>query len=251
VRVDFERVADELYGLPLNEFTAARDARVLEARQAGDATLARSLKALRKPTVGAWLANLLARERRKDVEQLVDLGAQLRATPRALDGDRIRRVSKERAESVSRLVRDARALAARRGHAVSAAAVAELAGTLDAAFAHPPSADALRKGRLTTSLQYSGLGLGSDDGSRRRATTTQGSGAGGRAAERNLERANREATRADAAVEAAQEALRAAEQHLGRMKTAVADAQKQAADAHKRVTAAEKKATARRGRRRS
>lgn len=150
--------------------------------------MASSLKALRKPTVGAWLANLLTRQRTKDIDRLIALGAELRDGRRGLDGDRIRRVSKERADTVSRLVRDASSLAARQGQAVSGAALAEVEATLDAAFADAASADALRAGRLTSALQYSGLGLVPDATSVRPAGGTPRSGASVREAERTLER---------------------------------------------------------------
>ncbi len=247
--MDPERAADELYALPLNEFTAARNARMSEARRAGDRALASSLKALRKPTVGAWLANLLTRQRTKDIDRLIALGAELRDGRRGLDGDRIRRVSKERADTVSRLVRDASSLAARQGQAVSGAALAEVEATLDAAFADAASADALRAGRLTSALQYSGLGLVPDATSVRPAGGTPRSGASVREAERTLERAHRDAARADADLEGARVAVEAAEKDLTRRKAAVADAQQRAKEAHRNVAAAEKTLTGLRRRR--
>jgi len=229
--VDAERVTDELYALPLGEFTAARDARVSEARRAGDTALASTLKTLRKPTVGAWLANLLTRVRTKDIHRLIALGAELRDGRRPLDGDQIRRVSKERAEIVARLARDATNLASRRNQAVSESALRELEATLDAAFADAASAESLRAGRLTTALQYSGLGLlsgvSADAGSpRRRTPAVRRPTAALREAERAAERANRDAARADAELEGARQALRAAERRAK-------DADKKAASAER------------------
>ena len=51
--------ADRLYGLTLAEFTPARDALVKEHR--GDKELAARLKALKKPSLAAWVVNLLVR----------------------------------------------------------------------------------------------------------------------------------------------------------------------------------------------
>ena len=81
----------------------------------GQRELAASLKKLRKPSVGAWLANLLVAEQSSDVEQLVDLGAELRIPKRKLEGDQIRRVSKEKGDVVAKLVRDATSKASREG----------------------------------------------------------------------------------------------------------------------------------------
>ncbi|MDT7789635.1 MAG: hypothetical protein QOF58_8054, partial [Pseudonocardiales bacterium] len=47
--MDLKPVADELYGLPPKEFTAARNA---AAKQADDKDLAKAIADLRKPTVG-------------------------------------------------------------------------------------------------------------------------------------------------------------------------------------------------------
>jgi hypothetical protein len=257
-RVDLESVTRELYGLPLSAFTRTRDARASEARDAGNRTLASSLKTLRKPTIGAWLANLVVRERTKDVERLIALGADLRKTGRSLDGEQIRRVSRERNETVTRLVRDARSLAARRGQPVSEPAVLELEATLDAAFADPTSAEELRGGHLTIALQYSGLGLPprfdvtSATNSDRQAGEKPRPSAAMRRAEIDLEVTSRDAEREDAEVEEARRAVVAAEEDLTRLKAAVALAKQRAKDAHRKAAAAEKSLNAlRAGRRRS
>jgi hypothetical protein len=249
--VDLESVARELYGLSPNEFTAARDARASEARAAGDRTLASSIKKLRKPTVGAWLANVLARERTKDVDRLIDLGAQLRAARSGPDGDRIRRASRERNEAIARLVRDAKAVAARRGQPVSAPAVLELEATLDAAFADQTSAELLRSGRLTTALQYSGLGLSprAEAGSGRHSDERPRSTATVRKAEHDLQSANRDAERADTLVEEARRAVHRAQDELARSKGALAEAQRRAKAARQKAGTAEKSLNEVRGRR--
>ena len=75
--MDLETVADELYGLRPADFTSARDAKAAEARTSGDRQLATQIKALRRPTTSAWLANLLARTRSEQVTQLLDMGESL------------------------------------------------------------------------------------------------------------------------------------------------------------------------------
>jgi hypothetical protein len=238
----------ELYRLAPPHFTAARDTMVADARQAGDPELASSLKKLRKPSVGAWLANLLVLEQSKDVEHLVDLGVQLRAPKRRLDGEQIRRVSKEKGDSVSRLVRDAKARATRDGQSVSAAALLELEATLDAAFADPQAAEALLAGRLSSGLQYSGLGLGEQAGtesktrSRGSSSTRRAKSEAGRvAAERSVETAEHEAEQADAQMEEARRALAEATRELVRLKSAEAMAVRRSKAAHAKVSAAHTK----------
>ena len=53
-----DAIAAELYALPPEEFTEARNARAATA----DRALAASVKALRKPTASAWAVDLLARD---------------------------------------------------------------------------------------------------------------------------------------------------------------------------------------------
>jgi hypothetical protein len=59
--VDVDRAVLELYGLAPEEFTAARNAVVKAAKDAGERAGSESLKALRNPTLAAWLANQLVR----------------------------------------------------------------------------------------------------------------------------------------------------------------------------------------------
>jgi DNA repair exonuclease SbcCD ATPase subunit len=156
--VDVESVADELYGLPPGEFTAARDARSTAAKRAGDRDLAAAIKRLGRPTAAAWLANLLVRERTEQVEQLLELGAAMREAQAELAGDQMRQLALQRRQIVSALGREAGQLAVDRGQPVSRSIREEMEGTLEAALADPDAGEALSSGRLTTSLRYTGLG---------------------------------------------------------------------------------------------
>lgn len=164
--MDLDDVADELYGLLPTEFTATRDRRSTEARQAGDRELAATIKRLKRPSVGAWLANLLVRRRGQEVERLLELGASLRDAQERLAGEQMRALSQQRQLVVLALVQEARGLARESGQAVSEATARELQETLEAALADPAAADALRAGRLTASLSYSGLGMAGGEAGR-------------------------------------------------------------------------------------
>src|SRR5258708_4361550 len=222
--MDLESAILELYRVAPALFTAARETLVAEARQAGDTELASSLKKLRKPSVGAWLANLLVFEQPSDVEHLLDLGAELRSPKRKLDGEQIRRVSKEKGDVVSTLVREARSKASRAGQSVSAAASQELEATLEAAFADPQAAESLLGGSLSGALHYSGLGFG-EQAVTESTTDPNGSASERRAkseadqiaAERNLAKAQHKAEQADAHLERASQALTDATQELMRL----------------------------------
>jgi hypothetical protein len=251
--MDLESATRELYGLAPSQFTAARDAKASEARQAGRSELAFSLKKLRKPSVGAWLANLLVLEQPSDVERLIDLGVKLRAPKHKLQGEQIRRVSKEKTDAISKLVRDARSKAPRMGRPVSAAALQELEATLEAAFADPRAAEALRQGRLSSGLHYSGLGFSALGQTGLRSRTKDAASARRTpsktdriTAQRNSEEANRAAEQADAEVEKARQAVAEAVDALTRLKSAEALAVRRSREAHDRVSAAKKKLSKRR-----
>ena len=68
---DLLEIADELYALPLGEFTPARDARAKELK---GTDLAARVKALKKPSLAAWVVNLLVRRETEQVEQVLDRG---------------------------------------------------------------------------------------------------------------------------------------------------------------------------------
>src|SRR4051812_22157406 len=160
--MNLDRVADELYALPLDEFTASRTGAEKTARDAGDRDLAAKIHSLAKPNVAAWLLNQLARERRKELRPLLDLGAELREATRELAGDRLRELSKRQQELVQALVQQARALAEARGQSVGETVVRGVQETLHAALVDEGAEAQLLAGRLSATLHRSGLGDGLD-----------------------------------------------------------------------------------------
>jgi hypothetical protein len=219
-----------------------------EARRTGRPELASSLKKLRKPSVGAWLANVLVLEQPSDVERLVGLGFELREPKRKLEGKHIRSVSKEKSAAVSKLVRDAKARASRAGQPVSAAASEELEATLEAAFADPHAAGSLLEGHLGTGLHYSGLGFeeqistGLSTGTKRSARTQRDSSEANRiVAQRNLKKALQDAEQADTQLAKAKHATVEANKELSRLKSAEALATRRSKAAHARLSAAKKR----------
>jgi hypothetical protein len=251
--MDLESTTDELYGMVPTQFTAARNAKASEARTAGLSDVATSLKALRRPSAGAWLANLLVRERSKEIANLIELGDRLRKPGTTQGGDEIRRVSKQRVDTASILIRHATSRASQLGQPASASALEELETTLDAAFADPQAAAQLRQGRLITGLRYSGLGFTAqpDAGSPSRtkgpgSSRPSPSDARQIAAQHELDKADREAEQADAQVEKARQAVKETAAELSRLRSAEAQAVRRSKDAHARATAAKKKLSKRR-----
>ena len=153
-----DQVADELYGLALEDFTAARTRYEKEARQAGDRELAATVHHLGKPNVAAWLANQLVRERRDELQALSALGASLRQATDRLAGDELRQLSRQQHELVYALVQQARQLARDAGRTVSDDTARSVEETLHAALADEYAAEQLLAGRLTEPLHRSGFG---------------------------------------------------------------------------------------------
>ncbi|WP_432887956.1 hypothetical protein ACQPYH_06370 [Kribbella sp. CA-245084] len=162
--MDVTAAALQLYGLPPEEFIAARNQYVQQAKDAGDTRASAALKALRKPTLAAWLANTLVRADPGGVDELTELGEQLRDAHRAGDGRRLRELTLTRHGLVRRLVLAARAQARAQGHTVSTTTEQRLTETLDAVVIDLGAAQLLRTGQLTSALRHVGFGVVDETG---------------------------------------------------------------------------------------
>ncbi|MEV0902214.1 hypothetical protein [Actinoplanes sp. NPDC049802] len=153
-----DSVVRRLYEAPPDGFVAARAAAIAEARQAGDRDAAKRLAALKKPTVAAWVVNLVALRRPELIEELVDLSTALRAAQRDLRGDELRELSAQRRQFVSSLVVAARKLAVAAGAGLAKLPLGEVEATFTAALAEPEIAEQVRTGRLIRAVSHSGFG---------------------------------------------------------------------------------------------
>ncbi|MGZ4594382.1 MAG: hypothetical protein ACXV3C_10970 [Actinomycetes bacterium] len=156
--MDLDTVADELFGLAPGDFIGVRDTRAKQARADGDRELAAQIAALRKPTVVAWLANQLARERPEQVGPFLELGESLREATASLRGPALRELSQQRQRLVHALVQQARGVAGPTGPRITEDVLRGLEETLHAALADPAGAELLAAGRLSSGLQHSGFG---------------------------------------------------------------------------------------------
>jgi hypothetical protein len=210
---DLDTVADQLYGLPREEFTSARNAAAREARKQGERELAERISALRRPSTAAWLANLLAREHPDEVRALVELGDELRAAQDELKGEALRQLSRQRHELVHGLVQQARSLARGAGHPAGDAVTRQLEDTFTAAANSSAAARELAAGRLTTALDPAAAGPipAADSGSTEPAAAPRTREDAAERLRRDLERARSDAADADTARETAERALADAE----------------------------------------
>jgi hypothetical protein len=146
-----DQIARELYALPPDDFTAARNARA----RASDRALAARIKALRKPTASAWAVDLLARE--GQLAEALELAGALREAQDDLDGAELARLSRQRRALVAALASQAAGLAEDRGVTISAAARADVEKTINAAVMDAAAAAAVMTGRLVRPLEATGF----------------------------------------------------------------------------------------------
>ncbi|MEU7553695.1 hypothetical protein AB0B01_15330 [Streptomyces sp. NPDC044571] len=246
--MDVEAVSAQVYGLPPERFTEARDEQVARARKAGDKQAAKRIAGLRRPTLAAYVSNLLVRERPQEAAALLELGRALREAHRTLHGPQLRELSHQQHVVVSELARTARQLAGEAGQTVSDSVLREVEQTLHAALADPEAAEQWASGRLAKALEppvgFTGLPP-VDGGSRTEQAPApptpappSGTPAPGRADARRrgrLERARQAAedTRSEAAARDGE--LRAAVEEQQRHEEAVARADEHLAEAERRL----------------
>jgi hypothetical protein len=147
----------DLYGLPLDEFTKTRDELAKELRNAGKKEAADEVKALRKPTVSAWMINQLARRHPQEMKALVKAGDDLRKAQRGAvsgrDPEQLREATRSHRDRLDDLTSFAR-------HELDAGGqtLQRVAQTLRAASIDKQASKALLAGTLATDVEQAGFG---------------------------------------------------------------------------------------------
>jgi hypothetical protein len=159
--VELDQEIDRLYGLPLDEFVRARDELAKRLRKQGDGAAAATVKALRKPTAGAWALNQAVRRRREETAALLAAGERLRAAHEALlagGGAGSLREAMQEERSVAAVLADcAEAIASETGK--SGPALKErVRSTLHAAAVDDEAREELATGRFVREREAVGLG---------------------------------------------------------------------------------------------
>jgi hypothetical protein len=150
--------ADRLYGLPLEQFTAERDAAAKALRKGGDREAAAVLAKLPKPTPAAWAANQVARTEPDVRDEFLAAGAALReAQEAALSGDAggLREATRAQRAAVEAFMAAAQPLQPA-GRPLSRAMADRLRTTLLAAAGNEELSDALADGRLALEAEAGG-----------------------------------------------------------------------------------------------
>jgi DNA repair exonuclease SbcCD ATPase subunit len=233
-----DEIADALYALRPDAFAAARDEQVRKARADGRQPLARELAKLRRPTLSAWLINLVWRDQREVLEQLFELADSLSRAQAEAAGDELRQLMTVRRQLELTLIRRAHALAAEAGVDVTETVEREAQETLAAALAQPEVADEVRTGRLVKPASYAGFGPSTPAPTRPsppkpaevvdlRLKADQRARERREAAERRIQEARRAAEAAASALAERESAVEAALQHHESLREQLEDLREQ------------------------
>lgn len=151
--MDLATIAAELYAKPLDEFTAARNER---AKEIDDKDLAGQVRKLQKPSASAWLINMLAGHRAKELQGALALGESLRTAQDSLDRKQLKELGTKRQQLIAAMVKDGRSLGEELGQKISPSVAIAVEQTLRAAMADARAAAAVATGRLVRALAASG-----------------------------------------------------------------------------------------------
>jgi hypothetical protein len=150
-------VAEELYALTPSEFTGSRNEWAKQSK-AEDPELAKRILALRKPSVAAWVVNMMMRHQGDQMTQVLELGASLRQAQEDLDGEALRELTRQRRQLTTAVTRQGRDLAQELGQRLTEAVADQVQGTLHAAMVDQDAAAAVRSGLLVSALTATGVG---------------------------------------------------------------------------------------------
>jgi hypothetical protein len=226
---------DDLYSLPLEHFTVARDRLAARLADRGLTDEAASVLKLRKPTVAAWALNRASRHRPEAVKRLLASHDRLRA---ARTTELLQEASRERQKAVTEVEAVALAELAADHRPISAQTRDRIAGTLFAVATDPGGAHDLAAGRLVREIEPSGAGWG--DIGWASSPAPEPAMRAKKAADRvraQAEKLAKEVERAEQQVESARRALNEAKR---RAKEARARAQRATAEAESADRAARK-----------
>ncbi|MFI0137636.1 hypothetical protein [Streptomyces luteogriseus] len=233
--MDYDSVADELYALRPEEFTAARASAMASARTAGDRELAERIRALRKPSLAAWVSNLLVRSSPGEVEPLLRLGEGLRQAHQDLDGTQLRELSRRQHALIRALSLQARQLAKEAGHPIGESVQREVENTLHAVLADPEAAEAWAGGRLAKPLSAAVGFPAAAQGARPQRPAPPAAPAPSRPGGKEGERRRRKLAQAREDAEAAERELRDLQGEAAVAGQEVADAKQQVDGLQRRV----------------
>jgi hypothetical protein len=153
-----ERDLERLYGLPLSDFTRARDATARRLRRAGERDAADAATALRKPSLSAWTVNQLVRHERTALDEVLAAGDAVRKAMEKADREALSRAAEREEEALREAVGRARGLLEDAGERSTEATLARVSQTLRAAANDPDARREVLCGMLVRDIEPAGLG---------------------------------------------------------------------------------------------
>jgi hypothetical protein len=239
-----DKELDRLFGLPLDEFTSARNelAKRLKAEKETDA--ADAIRTLPKPSVPTWTINQLSRVDREGIRALLEAGEALRkAQQRLLGGDdaadALREATARERQAVESLTERARAVLADAHRPATSAVLDRIGTTLRAAAVTDEGRALLETGRLTSELAPAGFDAFTSTETRAVPRRKAARGRDEPDERRRLERERRQRqAELRETARAAERAAREAEREAERAEKAAADARRVAERARAEADAA-------------
>jgi hypothetical protein len=229
-----EDALDRIFHGPLESFTPERNELAKSLRADGKAEAADWVKALRKPSRGAWLVNQLAVRKTDEIRELLAVGEELRSAQEemlagAADRSKLRDAARREQETIDSLLGSAEAIG--REYGIGAQSFTRVGETLQAASSDPEVAQAIERGWLIHEQRAASVGLAGPAAPS--APARRGRGKRDDAAERRARQqtAKRRQT--------AEHKLAMAEKRLARERDALARARDAVEEAEKRAHSAE------------
>src|SRR5882672_4142362 len=151
---------DNLFQIPLDEFTAARNALAAGLKSDGDAESAERVKTLTKPSISAWVANQLYWRHRKAFDRLLAAGDRFRAAQAAqLAGKSadLRAPLDERRKALGELTTLAGEILRDSGHPAAPDTMRRIMTTLEALATYGEHPEAPPAGRLSSDIDPPGF----------------------------------------------------------------------------------------------
>ena len=151
VKRKLEDEIDDLFRLPLAEFTSARNTLAARLKKEGRANDVERVKLLGKPSVSAWTVNQLYWEHRDAFDQLIATGKRLRPAQMRESLDARREALVQLSDLATELLQNA-------GHNPSQETLRRVTTTLEALSAYALLSDGPTPGRLINDVDPPGFG---------------------------------------------------------------------------------------------
>lgn len=156
---ELEADIDVLFGLPLAEFTGARNAMAAQLKKSGRGDEAARVKALAKPPISAWAVNQLYWNHREAFDELIASGEQFHKAQTSGKVANMRAALDARRDALTQLTARASSSLRDAGQNPSPDTILRITTTLEALSVHASASrsDGPRPGRLTRDVDPPGF----------------------------------------------------------------------------------------------